>query len=747
MNARLIVLLITWLLTLPWNAVSQLKFKEMVPLLSSYSSEQQKNLLKEYLLTDLDHANANFRLALIYEKKYKEADPLAEYAYATANAEQAKIRFLKSKQVIDEREVNRNNDYYAPIFKLFDAKGRPSVPYETVSGKIQRGYDSADLFLKQMPAIYTAFTKSVNFYDKAVKIFAAINSRYNSPEELLLMHDSILEGQLTDIKSNYDSCIFFIDRFINLVNEYPLPNHRPTYKVMRIETFRLDGLITRLNFLTNQIELWNYGDWVNEIRKTLSNEITSLRKEILRSNDQIDALAIQIANAPPDQLPGAYQPDKQLVFNLNHYDRQSVILALLQYKSFRLHWDIQDKSKTLDTLASTRNAEIFSQLIYTNRTADSLLRVLVSRTTPEKVAKHSDFVSKALGGSDNLKKYHESESQRILQTFNHYTSSLKSNLNHSVATDSLVAKGNTIRIGRYTVPLVKQLATPEGLDLGILFTQFNKKNPDGSTYLAGIYKPDKKKKLVNTFVARINPDGKAAWLKDFSIPVDSAATDDAHTYLGPLVLTQEGCSFVTRSIHATTGDIASTFIYIDEKGEDKIRMRLNDNSFARYIQYSEKSNSFTLVLKGSVEQQNLAVEERAVILNINVLGQVAWQKEFAFLGNIVDLVSLVDGYMVVGNYLFLRDLTGKEYRTRMGAGECSPFVLKLNDLGEVVQIKPFVTPASVYIARVVKINDNSINLLGMKEKWDIAINKPLTNADQVVHIMTNKQTQEVCSSY
>ena len=45
---------------------------------------------KEYLVEDLEHPNANFRLALVYEQNYKTADPLTQYAFAfNARASQA----------------------------------------------------------------------------------------------------------------------------------------------------------------------------------------------------------------------------------------------------------------------------------------------------------------------------------------------------------------------------------------------------------------------------------------------------------------------------------------------------------------------------------------------------------------------------------------------------------------------------------------------------------------------------------
>src|SRR6267154_3102692 len=222
-------LILVFLLSLTSTA-QRLKYKELFPLMSSMSNNELKNSLKEFLNEELDHPNANFRLALVYEKNYKSGDGLINYEYVVANAQQAKLRFTKSKQLVDEREVNSNNEYYFPVFKMFDSKGKPDVPFAPVSKKISDGYDSADLFIKKMPAIYKSFTKSVNFYDKSVKLFADINSRFFSLDDLYLYYDADLDQQMESLKTSYDSAKFFLDQYLSLIKAYPIPHHKQQYE-------------------------------------------------------------------------------------------------------------------------------------------------------------------------------------------------------------------------------------------------------------------------------------------------------------------------------------------------------------------------------------------------------------------------------------------------------------------------------------------------------------------------------------
>ena len=745
MTKKLITILLITSSIAGW--AQRVKYKDLLIKLPTISMEQQKNELKEYVAADPDNPNANFRLAMLYEYNYRTADPLTAFAYTMANAEQAKIRYLKARQLVDEREVDRNNEQYAPIFKMFDAKGRPYAPFLNVSAKINGGYDSAGLFIEKMPAIYKAFTRSVNSYDQAVKIFALLNNTYSSPEDLYMLYDPSVDALCTDLKASYDTCIVALNQYLKLTQAYPLKQHQQTYKVKPIETYHLDGFITSLNFLTNNIELWDYGTWVDRTRNIVHTQVDELRKNLTKQNEQLDETIRKINVSAESQLPALTPANRQLAFNLNNLDRQSVIQSLMDYKYFKEQWDIENRSKVLDTSLSVHNAEVYSSLIYANKKADTLLQELKSRITPERVKKHKELVAKLYGGPAGLEKYAKDEEHRIKETFNEYAKELRANLLVSAAESALSNKDNTVRFGKFTIPLTLSEPTPEALDQGLLVTRFNRKNPDGSAYLTGLYKSDKKKNLTSTFVVRVNPDGKVAWLKDFTLSVDSAATGDAHTYPGPVALTQEGCGILFRSIHATRGDAQNHFVYLNEKGEDKLRMRMKYSAYPRFLLYSEKSNAFIVSFKGTEAVQQFNTQEVIATAGVNVLGEVMWRREIPITGTVTDLIGLVDGYMLAGNFLAMRDITGKEFRTKPGSMECNPYLIKLSEHGDLVQVKPVLASSSVYLSRVVKINDNSINLLAYGVPIDAGTSTTFSASDKVIHVMANKQGQVICTTY
>ena len=137
-----------------------------------------------------------------------------------------------------------------------------------------------------------------------------------------------------------------------------------------------------------------------------------------------------------------------------------------------------------------------------------------------------------------------------------------------------------------------------------------------------------------------------------------------------------------------------------------------ETNYPRLITYSEAVNGFVILFKGDQPTEDSGLKENMTLLSYNVLGDQLWKREIPLAGNVVQLFNLSDGYAVVGNYLQITDLAGKEFRTRMTEKEAGPYFIKVKSNGETSLIKPFPMASSLVTIRVVKVNDSSIHLLG-----------------------------------
>jgi hypothetical protein len=743
----ILLLLLPGILSVTDAFGQRVKYKDLFPTLQGMTLSEQRNALTEYTTVDLDHPNANFRLALIYEANYKSADPLTEIEYLMANANQARLLFLKCTQLLDDKEMLKNNEYYFPTFKTYDSKGKPFVEPSLIEGKVSRGYDSAVIALEKIPPIYKSFTRSVHFYDKAVKEFAKVNSSYLGLDDLYMFFDANVDQQLAQLKQDFDSAKVSFDRYLLLTKAFPIPYHKQKYHVKPIVTYRLDGLITRMNFLTDDVEFWDYASWVDQVKKNVNTDIAALRARLIFNEEKLDESIVSLSGF--DGKPVVpFRLEKQLVYNLNNYDKQSLALAVLEYKAFKQDWLIKSKSLNPDTINFLRNAEMYSSLIYSNRSADTLVGHMKVLLQPDKIRKHQQFFEKFYGTTEGIKKYAEDEQKFIDTTLTVYSSGLKSSLLAVAAVSDIAEAAKVAKVGKISFPYKIGLVS-ELMLKGEPVTLENRKNHDGSVYLAGVYIPDKKINNMVTYVVRVNPDGKPAWVKNFDFKADSLGKlPDANNLPGPVELTQEGCIFVVRSSKMTSA--TNTFnhlVYLNEKGEEKFKIKLKEKNFARKLTFVEVSNSFVVLLKGIEEKQDYNASEPVTLLGINALGDAIWRRDFDLTGSVTDLVKVIDGYIVIGNYAIIRDLNGKEFRTKAGSRECSPYVIKLNEKGEIMKINAVQSEKSIFVSQVIKVNDTSINLIGLEGTFDTLATKGLPPADKIKYMMVNRFSDPVFSGF
>jgi hypothetical protein len=721
-------------------SAQQYKYRDLVPLLQTASQREQISMLWDYMIYDSKEPNVDFRLAKLHYDIFRNTDPLVEYNSAMAHAQEASLRLLRAQKVVTEAEVRKQNEYYAPLFKFIDSKGRPFVEFGEVQKKLQIASDSVNTFKAKMPPIYKAFTKSVNLYGNAVKTFAAINNRYKSLEDLLMLYDDQLEKDLEYLKTSYDSSIYYFAQYTSLTSEYPLAGHKQKFQIRSINVYHLDGLTARLNFLTDNIEFWNYSGWVDEVHKVYNRDIIPLKTKLEQNETRLQQ---RLTSLDQTASPAGQNQkiDKDLIFNLNNYDRNSLVVALLHYKAFKQEWlsrlKLIGKDSTMDM-----KLELYSKLIQQNRVADSLLVNVKQMVTPLSEQKHAQFLSKHYNGSKGLESFVHDEAQVINAAFEQHQDILKGNLvAYAQPLDNI---NKFIKLGNYNLPLFVQKKSISEIDQVSPVTLKQTRNPDGSIYLAGLHRLNKKIANVVAFVARVNPDGKTGWVKDYNFTPDSITTV-FDNYVGDIAATQEGCGVVITSSVKGTQNIANTFVFINDKGEEKI-FKIKEPKMARKLIYQERSNTFTMTFKGTEETQNYQAEEPVSLVSINILGDLNWRRDIQLAGTVQDVVSVRDGYLLVGNYTSMKDISGKEYKTKVNLGQSNPYLIKIDLKGDIVNIQPIQTPKSIFVDFVVKVNDESVNLLGYESSFTVMRDANATRGN-VMHMMTSYNLKKICSDY
>ena len=691
------------------------KYKDIFPQIISADQDNSFEILNSFLINNLDHPNANLRVALIYTERYKATDVLRNHERAIALAEQAKTKLFKSKIVLNEKDVKKNSEYY---FGLANDGGAPV--YSELSNLIIREEQMVAEFLEKAPVIFTQFTNSVEKYDQAVKSFAEIVGFYGSLKELYLLYDDSLKQQLAFLKENYDSTKVYFDNYLQLRQEYKLNAVSQTYSENTINVYRLDGLVTQINFLEPKIVLWNYASWADSVNSVISETIDGLRED-LYDNEKKLRLGVEEANKTinTDSFKVVHT-DKALVFNLLKYDYKNAIVPLLLYYEFKQQFIIDLKRKSYFDTASIsidRRLAYYSDMMYDSKLGDSIITQFESRFNPQQLLRHKAFIEDVFGDADTMKDYMDEQKEENNKVFLDQVANIKAGVLSIGSQDSIAG---IVKFRKVSIPAYIIDDKLSELPAGQIKTQYLLSSADESLYIAGLQVTDKKNLNQEIALAKLSPELKPLWVKNIDLEIDSAGVDANH-WLGDVILTSEGVALIIRSVSLDSSKVMNTLIHFTEDGQIKFIKKLKTELYPREINFIEANNMFVITFFGQQKMMDPQINSDLSVLTVNGLGQDIWQYDYSFKGDYVNMINTNNGFLIGGNYSLIKNKAGRTFSKSSGN---NAYVLSLSSIGALNDIKCLTSDSDYLINTFYKVNENNINLIGTKGE-QIIINADL----------------------
>lgn len=742
MKSNYLSILIILLLITSTVAAQKVRYKDVFPKLGDPGDEKTIILLKDFLLTDLEHPNTNFLLAVSYEKKYNEADVLQNYKGALMYAEQCALRYLKCRTLVDEKEVSRNEEYYAFFSSGVDKRGRPVVPFEVIEQRIKNGYDSAIIFKNKIPSIYHHFTKAVDYYGTVFRDFQELSNTYKSLDELYMLYDDDVELKLRSLMAFMDSVEYHFNKYKELIGEYPINSYNQNYSLKPIEYFRLDGLSNLSSFLQNSVVLWDYKGWANKVIATHKREIISLRNDINSFEERLNKNLLTLDLSNEIEESDLVKPDKELEFQLNKYDYNSIVLSLLQYKLFKQEVIRRQKQKIFYDTASNQSAfsrfNFYSNLIKNQVVADSLLRAISERNIESRIEKHKDFINRQYNGKKGLDLYLLREKEENFKKYNYYQLSLRNDLIDFLRA-AKIPEVQAVKYKGKELPLI--IAENRNSAEAQIITTSKASRADSTTYIGG-FLINPKNSLKVGFIARISIDNQVEYFKEISGKVEGMDKDVNHE-VADLDVTKEGVAFLVKSYNPDFSFRQNRIFYLTDEGEEKINLKLPSESQPREILFDQNAGRFILALKGDTYEQDLKTEEELNIVAINLLGDLLWVRKTRLAGSFETIIDLQNGYAIFGNYTAIKTPEGKEYRSRSQLGETAVYSIKMDNQGSIVDIKAYPESESYYMTDHFKVNDGSINIFGFNAIKDQSNYSLSYSNDKLIYLMLDRDLKKI----
>ncbi|MEQ8469548.1 MAG: hypothetical protein RIC35_00100 [Marinoscillum sp.] len=718
------------------------KYEDALPRILTLPPSGALAQLKRYLPLEPQNPSIYFQMAVIYEGRFKDSDPIKDYAYKIGNAQEALKAYARTEQFITEKDVRKNEENYFNFGKI-DEKGRISVEFDTIRKHMDQIKIELNKFVANMPTIYDKFTKSFSSYDRAHKEFTKILGEYPTFKDLYLLYDDEVDKRFTRIKEDFQASTKYWEEYKSASDTFDI-GYDQKLSVKPVAIYRLDGLESKINFLQDEIVVWDYAGWVDITRATIRAEIDKLRRDLVAENLRLDK---RIEQAEPDFIRNQFEPvkvSKEVLFTLRKYDLNSVIEPIFLFKEKKHDLIYQELlSKNLDTATNVdteRKLYLYGQMVNRIKEADSVLNDVRKTNTKASLEKYSDFINAHYNGQPGITDLVTKERQNNKTDAADYVSSIQNRLYEILATDSI---SPTINHKKKTYALQPGLSMEKDLLTPQPITTHRIENFDGSLFLGGIFKNEKENK-TQAFVCGVTPESKMGWYNDYLLQMDSATGFDTHTRLGAMQSIPGGLAIILHGVD-TSGTRMNHLMMLDEKGQVTLSRRLLLNQFPRTISYNERTNTLFVTYKGDDYLDDILAPSELIMASYSIYGDLLWQKRLTYKGDVADVVNIDQGYMVVGNYNELKGLDGKILRAGSSNTDTKAFALKINYAGEITNLKGLNYGTSYFANKTYKVSDDCINVFGSSGPYakKVAVDDTPGSA---VHMILNKDLEVLASS-
>ncbi|RLD78745.1 MAG: hypothetical protein DRJ07_12770, partial [Bacteroidetes bacterium] len=237
-------------------------------------------------------------------------------------------------------------------------------------------------------------------------------------------------------------------------------------------------------------------------------------------------------------------------------------------------------------------------------------------------------------------------------------------------------------------------------------TAFNKDNT-GNYYATGFIK--QRTPGVSAFVLKTTKLDNIEWLKIY--PIGKTSND-----FGSFIqATENGCEMLVTSIKGT--EIKNHIFRMGKDGKQISKKEVKTGLIPRYFNYDEINENYLIAFKGLNLDEFEDLSDNLIINEYN--GTTLTEKWATILnlkGNLVDIIKMNESFFVFTN--FTKFASGSNIissKAGVQSNETNSLLFILNNLGKVQKTVPYISKSSFFIARALKINSNSINLVGFNQ--------------------------------
>ncbi|HEY9046350.1 MAG TPA: hypothetical protein VIN08_10660 [Ohtaekwangia sp.] len=385
----------------------KVKYKDIFGLLKTKQYEAAEPFLKKYIKENDDNPNAYLFMGIIFHEKSTKDDILKQTERTLSHMDTAVYYYTKAYQMITEKELKRNDEYYELYNRRDLRTGEFGVKLSDVQFDLQKKLEGLRERTDRLKMVKYYFVMADSLYKKSNALFRTIQSAYPGEKEFYLRADENVIAKLNALAVRYDSAVKAFENYKGSLTSLGKTSYNQVMVPREVTDFKKDGT-SPADFYNNELDVWDYKRFAEKSKAIVEKEIFPMNKHLVEYDIEINKLREKLSKdsvSVKNDLTSLI--DKLLMEQLKKYDKDplpmevfSLKIADLEYRSTLLEHKKQADSTDVH-LQVERTAKELRYLVK----LDSIAGKLGNENIDTKSEDYTYFITNTYNNTIVLKSY------------------------------------------------------------------------------------------------------------------------------------------------------------------------------------------------------------------------------------------------------------------------------------------------------------------------------------------------------
>ncbi len=405
------IFIITLLFFASIAEAQKIKYKDLFFVLDTKNYKDGEPLLRKFLSDpkNADQPNANLQFAFLYNKKAVESDVIKESDEVVAYADSATMYYRKALELITEKEIKKNDEYYQAYQRRDVRTGKFGIKLADVSFDIQNKIKAIEDRKASVQELTIYYTKTLQNFNDALERFKQIKSEFPTEKILYLRSNDELLKELEELNKSAKLSLQNYSSFEGSLDDIDKTGYGPALHLTDIENYQEDGM-SEIDLTADNIYFWDYESWTEKVKKGIKDIISPMRTELVTYDQSLNDL-LERVSVDSMAMDDKIQPIDDILVKIREYDNDPLPEYLFSYKIAKIklestkmnHLYYRDSS---DNLYQTEVALLKKEQI---DHMDSLINILIGRNGLEDSKNYAHFIEKQYQDEASLELYIKSQ--------------------------------------------------------------------------------------------------------------------------------------------------------------------------------------------------------------------------------------------------------------------------------------------------------------------------------------------------